>query len=111
MPVQNSGIPSPYGPSAAPVDTYGVPLTDANVLNGANVTPTQSSPVISGVVPTNASSPLTTGGYTSVPAPVLSAILAELRVISNLLNLTSLNNDLNSMRADEQLGASGGPLN
>jgi hypothetical protein len=111
MPVQNSGIPSPYGPASTPLDSFGVPLTDANVLSGANVVPSQASSILTGTNPTSATSPLSAGGYTSVPAPVLSAILAELRVISNLLNMNSLNNDLNSMRADEQIGSNGGPLN
>ena len=108
MTTQNSGLPSPYGPAQTPLDSNGIPLGDVNNVAGAAVVPTLSAPLLSGVLPANAASPLDSTGHVSVPAAVFSALLVEMRVISNLLNMTSLNYDLGAMRADEY-GAAGGP--
>ena len=111
MTTQNSGIPSPYGPFQTPLDPNGIPLGDVNNVAGAAAVPTLPEPLPSGVLPANATGSLSATGSVSVPAAVFSALLVELRVISNLLNMTSLNYDLAAMRADEYASTGGPSLN
>lgn len=107
MPTQNSGLPTPYPPLiAGGSDSAGYPVVDANAASVVNV---------SMLNPTGASSaafPASSGGYVHENTlAVMSAILAELRVISTLLNMNSQNADLSSLRADETPGATVGAPN
>ncbi len=93
------------GYGGQPADANGAPWVDAN----AGVTPNGLA-FVPGAPPANAISPVATAGYAAVPMAVLSAMLAELRVLNDLTNRNTLNYDLNELRADVASGVTGGAL-
>lgn len=97
-----TAFPTTGGYNAAPINPVtNAPLVDSN-----------DSQVPNGSAPNLAQTPpISQGGYDSQSIQVLSAILVELRVISNLLNRNMENTDLASLRSDEAPGATGGAIN
>jgi hypothetical protein len=93
------------GYGTQPADANGAPWVDPN----AGITP-NGVVYVPGATPANATAPVASSGYVPVSMAVLSAVLAELRVLNDLTNRNTLNYDLNELRADVASGVTGGVL-
>ena len=91
------------GYPSQPADSTGASWVDPN----SGVVPNSPAATPFGT-PANAAGPAATGGYAPIPVLVLSAILQELRVQSELANRNTYNYDLSELRADAASGATGG---
>lgn len=91
------------GYPSQPADTSGASWVDPN----SGVVPNTSALTPFGT-PANATGPAATAGYVPVPILIMSAILQELRVQSELANRNTYNYDLSELRADAASGATGG---
>ena len=91
------------GYPSQPADTSGASWVDPN----SGVVPNSTALAPYGM-PANATGPVATAGYVAVPMQIMSAILQELRVQSDLANRNTFNYDLSELRADAASGATGG---
>jgi len=100
---------NPPGPTAYAVSPAINPLTGAQVVDPNDlIVPAVPQPNLLGPGAAGSSA----GGYTTVSTQVLTALLIEQRVTNRLLSdPAALNLELDMLRADEAIAASGGVLN